>query len=60
MVDDDKLFDEEDELAEIPDDEDIEDEDAPEIPDDDELDEEDELHPKHLNSLGFGVEEEDF
>ena len=54
MADDDML---DEDVTEIPDEEeedmDLEDE------DDDAL-EEDELDPKHLSSLGFGIEEEEF
>ena len=57
MVDDDKLFDEEEDLPEIPEEE--EDEDDLDLEDEDEDDTLDELDPKHLNSLGFGVEEDE-
>ena len=51
MVDGDKLFDEDEEIAtEIPEDE----EDGP-----DTSDEEDDLDPKHLGKLGFGIEEDE-
>jgi hypothetical protein len=59
MVDEDKLFDEDglEEPALLDDEEDdlgLLDE------DEDDLEEEDDLDPKHLGSLGFGIEEEEF
>ncbi len=60
MVDEDKLFDEDeiDEAALL----DEEDEDDLGLLDEDEddLEEDDDLDPKHLGSLGFGIEEEEF
>jgi hypothetical protein len=60
MVDDDKLFDE-DELEEpaVIDDEDDEDDLDMLGEDDDDMEDEDDLDPKHLGSLGFGIEEEE-
>jgi hypothetical protein len=60
MVDDDKLFDEDEteEPALLDAEEDEDDLDM--FDEDEDEDEEDDLDPKHLGSLGFGIEEEDF
>ena len=58
MVDEDKLFDEEElDPADLEDDTDDDDLD---LFDDEEEEDEDDLSPKHLDSLGFGIEEEEF
>ena len=62
MVDEDKLFDSDEEETDpdLLDDEEGE-EDMPEVAgDEDEEEEVDELHPQHLNSAGFGVEEDEY
>lgn len=57
MVDDDKLFDEDEvEDPALP----AEEEDELDMFDEEDEEDEDDLDPKHLDSLGFGIEEEDF